>query len=953
MGKPLIVRKNWKLKKRKIDISYNYSFSFVPCVIMLRRWSNRKDMHSISALTKLQAILIIDVIIVAVAAGGFFYIQSFPAPLLNPDQTQLTNLTLNPLQALTDQKVEVSFNVTNLASATGTYKADLLVDGVSRQTKSVRLNAGETKTVTFELSEVDEGVHIVKVGSQEESLTVLGKFSLSDLAINRTEAKVNEPIGISVRVSNRLEQVAEYSVALSINNNVVETKTGQLEASANTTLLFEVVEQTEGSYAFEIGDFNGTFRITSAAPPPKPAEFEFSNLIIDPQVAEPNVPVAISAKVTNVGESAGSVPVDLNVNGAVRETKSVQLAGGEAATVEFSFTGTAKGVYSVLVGNLSGELAIQDKSTIVLSDLFVKPYEVWVGDSVSVAAKATNPGVSASSLSVKLVVDGATSETKTVTLAAGASDTVQFSLTAASEGSHSVAVNTLTYGGYKVVKTGFHTLSVSSSPATGVEFTLNGAPHKTFYTELLPVGSYTVTVPLTDPEGRYTFQSWDTSSTNPTITVNLDKQITVTASFTGGSSCPALYFWNGTDNVYVGDVSNHGWLGYINYLNQDGSIVYYRNNPWDYIPLDGAQLQTTNGYYNLTLIQKWNEIFYLDQAFMLAVDHPADADVYSTMVEQYLDPAFMGQIYTVSKTPSVPVSAINERGENILPQISKMDGVFTKGTNGIQSPDWNNITWNRMTLDLGNLSGASQIKLVVRAIVDWGSGDDYVTWLDKFFAQPVPDGTQITPQPYMEVKDASGTWVSVPEGRQFSLPPDGVSRIYVVDLTGLFLANDYSLRISNFWNVTFDFVAVDTTPQGTINVQRIDPMAYHYQSFTPGTAAATGNFTKYGNVTQLLLTADDQFVIGRQGDAVSLQFDPSNLTSPAAGLVRDYFLFESCWFKDETGNWGFGFGFTVDPLPFESMSGFPYPPEESYPYDAVHNAYLEEWNNRVVDLPTP
>jgi hypothetical protein len=65
-------------------------------------------------------------------------------------------------------------------------------------------------------------------------------------------------------------------------------------------------------------------------------------------------------------------------------------------------------------------------------------------------------------------------------------------------------------------------------------------------------------------------------------------------------------------------------------------------------------------------------------------------------------------------------------------------------------------------------------------------------------------------------------------------------------------------------------------------------------------------------------------------------------------MVRDYFFFVPCWFKDENGNWGFGFGFTVDPLPFHTMSGFPYPPDESYPYDLAHIAYLEEWNARMV-----
>jgi hypothetical protein len=484
------------------------------------------------------------------------------------------------------------------------------------------------------------------------------------------------------------------------------------------------------------------------------------------------------------------------------------------------------------------------------------------------------------------------------------------------------------------------------------KFTINGVEHILPYNELLPEGTYDLVVPGTDPTGKYAFLHWEDGSTSTKRTISLTHATTLVAYFEQGTSCPSLFMWNGTSYVYVADISNHGWLGYINYMNEDGSLTYYKNNPWDYVPLGSSQMVPTQGNFNLTLLQRWNEIFYLDQAYMLAVDHPANVDVYSTLVEQYLDPNYMGKIYTVSKNPLTPVSAVNEKGENVLPQISKIDGNFTTGTNGINSPSWDNITWNRLTLDLGNLTGAPEIKLMVNAIVNWGSGDDYNNWLNQFFAQPVPNGTQITPPPYIEVKDANGEWVRIPESREFPLPPDSVARTYVVDLTGLFPTNDYSIRISNFWNVTFDYIGVDITPQQNLTIQRIDPQAYLYQSFTPGSTSATGNFTRYGNVTQLVLSEDDEFVIGKQGDAVSLQFPVANLTAPAEGMVRDYFLFEACWFKDETGNWGFGFDFTVDPLPFKDMSGFPYSLQtEQYPNDPEHLAYLAEWNTRVISPP--
>jgi len=923
-------------------------------------------MHAQSALTKLQVILLIDIVVVAAAAGGYFYIQSLPAPSLDATKIQLTALTLDKTEALIGQPIKITVNVTNIGGEAGSYLANLTIDGNPNQAQTIQLSAGETKTVEFVVSDAAEGAHSVTIGNIEERFTVLGTVELTDLAINRTEARIGEPLGISVKVTNRAEESGSYSVTLIINGAAFETKTLQLDAKASANALFEVVEQTEGTYIFKIGSLNGTFSITSAAPPPKPAEFQLTNLIIDPQVTDQSTPVTISIKVTNVGETTGSYPMDLKINNAVKESKTVQLAGGETTTVTFTVTEANKGTYAVAIGSLTGEFTVQGPSTIKMSDLFVKPYEVWVGESVKVVATATNQGADASSVSVKFSVDDVVVETRAVTLAGGASVKVEFTAKATAEGSHSVEVNNLDYGGFKVVKTGYHTLSVSSSPKVGADFTLNGVPHKTFYSELLPVGTYTVAVPATDPTGQFTFQSWDIGSTSPSITVNLQSQITVTASFTGGTSCPSLFVWNGTSYNYVQEISNHGWLGYTRYVNEDGSLEYWRNNPWDYIPLNKNQLQSTNGSYNINLGQLWDEIFFVDTAYMMVVDHPSDQNVYSTMVEQYIDPNYMGQIYTVSKNPLEPVSAFNEivnvvngtvydSNEKVdaLSQISKTDGVFTTGFNGKYSQAWNNQTWNRLTLNLGNLTGASQIKLVVRALVDWGPADSYTLWMDKFYGTQVPNHTEPTPTPFMEVKAANGNWVRVPESRQFPLPPDTLARTYVVDLTGLFSTNDYSLRISNFWNVTFDYIGVDTTAQQNVTIQKINPQANLYQEFV-SPATSSGNFTRYGNVTELLLNEDDEFVVGRQGDTISLQFPTDNLAPMLEGMERDYFFFVACWFKVEYANYGFGpgFGFTVDPLPFHNMSGFPYPlDKESYSFNA-HLRYLQEDNTRVINPPS-
>ena len=715
----------------------------------------------------------------------------------------------------------------------------------------------------------------------------------------------------------------------------------------------------------------GYFYVQSTFERPKAAAFVLSNLTINPSEAEINQPIMISVNVTNIGTEAGTYSADLLIDDEPSQNKTIQLSGAESIIVEFTVDGIAEGSHSVKIGDLTGSFIVTappptngnggGPANLKFGTLRINPKEGWPGVAVSISIELKNSGGSSQRTSVSLYAGSALIETKDVTVPSGVTIMVRFSWTPPSEGTYSLKISMpgeYTIQSYKVVPTGYHTLSVKISPSGNAEFKLDGTAYTTPQTLLIREGTHIISIEPSDPTGTNLFIKWEDGSTSPTRTINLRDAMSITAFYTGGaSSCPSLYIWNGNSYEYVAEVSNHGWLGYINYVTGDPAwpIVYWRNNPWDYIPLHNWQVQpragTSYDYYDMKLTQRWNEIFYLDAAYLVVVDHPADVNVYSTMVEQYLDPDYMGKIYTVSKNPLTPVYAVNEKGENVLPQISAIDDWFTPGIHGIQSPEWNNILWNTLTLDLGDLSGAEQIKLVVRGIVDWGSADDYNVWIEKFFADDVPPGTQITPAPYMEVKDASGNWVRVQEDRQFPIPPDGVPRTFIVDLTGLFPTDDYSLRINNFWNVTFDYIGIDTSSQADIIIQTIYPYAVLHQLFST-TSAASGNFTKYGDVSELLLEADDMFVIGKQGDEVSLQFPTTNLTAVPEGMERAFFFYVALWFKDEYGNWGYGFDFTVEPLPFLNMSGFPYPLDtEHYPNDSEHLTYLAEWNTRVVNPP--
>jgi hypothetical protein len=79
----------------------------------------------------------------------------------------------------------------------------------------------------------------------------------------------------------------------------------------------------------------------------------------------------------------------------------------------------------------------------------------------------------------------------------------------------------------------YYTLTVNSTPITGVTFIINGAEKTTPYTETLTQGTYTISMPKeVIVEGQiYYFSQWEDGSTSPERTINLNSDLTLTATY--------------------------------------------------------------------------------------------------------------------------------------------------------------------------------------------------------------------------------------------------------------------------------------------------------------------------------------------------------------------------------------------------------------------------------------
>jgi hypothetical protein len=90
----------------------------------------------------------------------------------------------------------------------------------------------------------------------------------------------------------------------------------------------------------------------------RPAQFEVSDLTILPPEVMAGGAVKVTVEVANTGDSAGSHPLTLRLNGEAVETREVSLEAGGTEQVAFSLTPQEQGAYQVEVGGLTGSFTV-------------------------------------------------------------------------------------------------------------------------------------------------------------------------------------------------------------------------------------------------------------------------------------------------------------------------------------------------------------------------------------------------------------------------------------------------------------------------------------------------------------------------------------------------------------------------------------------------------------------
>ncbi len=440
--------------------------------------------------------------------------------------------------------------------------------------------------------------------------------------------------------------------------------------------------------------------------------------------------------------------------------------------------------------------------------------------------------------------------------------------------------------------------------------------------------------------------TWPNAVIQNWIDVATDKPIEVRESERLASSCPFLYAWDGEKFVYLTDVLGVGPIGE---LAPDGTRI--PPYPEELVRLP-ENLRDRDGMYVFQFTDELREVDFFDRLRLFAVDHPAEVAVYAN--EIYSSSPTSPTLHVVPRT-FFPVSAVDGEGENVLPQLLKVDGRYVSNFRRLGIPGLGEF--HSLTLDLGDIPATAPVALWLNGWVYWTDSNSHRALMSNSQYQLV--------LPYLQVRDERGKWVTVMPDMGV---PSGTNRTMRVDLTGKFLSSDRHVRIVTNALVYWDqiFYTTDEQPAPASLELPLVSADLHYRGFSTAITDRThskpeyfdyasllttapwnpmvGNYTRYGTVEKLVSQVDDRLVVMATGDEMTVEFDGRNLPPLKPGWKRSFFLYTHGWAKDGEPNTAYSR--TVEPLPFRQMSNYPYGPEEQHPDTPEHREYLREYQTR-------
>ena len=312
-------------------------------------------------------------------------------------------------------------------------------------------------------------------------------------------------------------------------------------------------------------------------------------------------------------------------------------------------------------------------------------------------------------------------------------------------------------------------------------------------------------------DGRTRLDSVQTVWTNGVVDNQIDVEpgaapLTVVEKVVATGSCPFLYAWDGERFRFVTDLLGNSPLGLV-----IARGVELPADPDELVVVGGERdLQPRDGAYTFEITSEFREVIYLDQARLVAVDHPPAVEVEAT--DKIRPPPFppsevwaLGDLRRLraatagddGASADLVTATGPETGADVTAELADLDGVFAPAGRPLPPPLRGMTRPHRLTLDFGPLADAVAAgRPLVLALTGWlqyGDGSTNVAVSQNPSLTVIP--------PTLEAETARGRWRSVDAVVGM---PAGKTKTILVDLAGRLPAGTRRLRLTTTFEIRWD-----------------------------------------------------------------------------------------------------------------------------------------------------
>ena len=188
-----------------------------------------------------------------------------------------------------------------------------------------------------------------------------------------------------------------------------------------------------------------------------------------------------------------------------------------------------------------------------------------------------------------------------------------------------------------------------------------------------------------------------------------------------GSSCPVLFAWNGSKYEFISDVIGAAVVGHW-----ISPTARNTPDPDEWIKVDGAQLKQRNGTFSLRFGEPMEEVNYIDQVRLVAVDHPESTEVYPN--ERFLsERPFAAEKTVVSSAARPPAGAWDDTATDVLELLRARDHRYVRDFTNYRFTGFANR--HTLTLDLGDWTPKNPLRLLMHGFIEYFSASSmYAAW---------------------------------------------------------------------------------------------------------------------------------------------------------------------------------------------------------------------------------